>query len=67
MASDSYHGRNLTRGEDKPNAKLTDDDVRLMRQLKIEEIPIRVIAEKFEITYSTAWKAITYRSWKHVK
>ena len=57
---------NYNTGERHYRAKLTEDDVRLMRELK-GELPIRKIAEKFGVSHHTAHQAINYNTWKHVR
>jgi DNA-binding Lrp family transcriptional regulator len=48
-------------GERHPKAKLTDDDVRLMRALREQhKMPYREIAEKFECSIWTARDIVTY-------
>ena len=48
------------------SGKLTDDDVRLMRRLKREGMAYKPIARKFEVSASTAWHAITGRTFAHI-
>jgi len=58
--------KSCNQGEDHPSAKLTAEDVRLMRQLYAEDISVADIAEKFEVSWATAYDAISYRTWSHV-
>jgi hypothetical protein len=63
------------RGADRYNAKLTDHDVRLIRELVAERSRLlaaaralsnRQLAEKFDVNYRTIEKVAEYRSWIHV-
>jgi cell division FtsZ-interacting protein ZapD len=54
------------RGQNHWNATLTEDDVRLMRALRSEDMPIKLIAKKFEVPEGTAYDVCTYRTWKHL-
>ena len=66
---------NPQRGSDRWNAKLTDDDVRLMRELVAErerllaearKLSDKEIAAKFEVHPNTVWKVCKRDSWSHV-
>jgi hypothetical protein len=66
---------NPQRGSARWNAKLTDDDVRLMRALVAErerlltearKLTDAKIAEKFHVHPHTVWKATKRDSWSHV-
>ena len=56
------------RGEKHVNAKLTEHDVRLIRELNKGEhkLGYKRIAKKFELAYSTVRAICTYSSWIHV-
>lgn len=58
---------NYNMGELHYKAKLTADDVRLMRELASEKVTIRKIAEKFGVSHHTVHQAVTYKTWKHVR
>lgn len=45
------------------HAKVTYEDVELMRALRELGLPVKDIAEKFEIAPSTVYKATNFRSW----
>ncbi len=48
-------------GENHPKAKLSDDDVRLMRELRQKHgLPYSAIAEKFECSLWMARDIVTY-------
>lgn len=47
-------------GEDHPNAKLTDGEVEMIRQLHEEGVSYKVLAEKFEISKGTVAKICRY-------
>ena len=51
------------KGEDKPNAKLSEDDVRAIRA---DRRPIAAIAEDYGVSGPTAHRAKTGNSWRHV-
>jgi hypothetical protein len=66
---------NPQRGRDRWNAKLTDDDVRLMRSLVAErerlltearKLTDAAIAEKFEVHPNTVWKVCKRDTWVNV-
>lgn len=51
----------MKRGADHPKAKLSDDDVRLMRELREKyQLSYRAIAEKFECSLWTVRDVVTY-------
>ena len=64
------------RGEDLPQSKLTEDDVRLIRQAHAEalaeikrlqqHVSARALAEKFGVHVRTIEKVLSYQSWRHV-
>ena len=65
----------LRRGEDHPSSVLTEEDVRLLRALYREgerlrkearDLSLDKIAEKFNISRSTAHEAVTRKTWRHV-
>jgi hypothetical protein len=67
--------RNPQRGSARWNAKLTDDDVRLIRELVAErerlltearKLTDEAIAAKFEVHPHTVWKVTKRDSWAHV-
>ena len=67
--------KNPVRGSRHRNSKLTEDDVRLIRQLlderaehlrKAKELSARRIAEKFEVNVRTIDKIGYRESWIHV-
>ena len=62
MGSRNYSAR----GEQCHNAKLTEDDVRLMRALHEEGLNNREISEKFETNRKTVWEITSYRNWRHI-
>lgn len=55
------------RGERNPKAKLTDDDVRLIRALGREGISHRVLARKFEVGKNAVESVLNGKTWKHVR
>jgi NUMOD4 motif/HNH endonuclease len=59
--------KRLARGEQNAHAKLTEDDVRLIRALRESGTPVSEIMRRFNIGHTTVWTIATRRSWKHVK
>lgn len=67
----------VIRGESLPQSKLTEDDVRKIRELhdfKISEIKklndslsAKALAEKFDVHCRTIEKILSYETWTHVK
>jgi len=79
MKRDEYLSRTrefCRRGTDLPQSKLTDDDVRKIRELhkyKIDEIKrlndslsMSAIADKFDVHVRTIEKIVSFQTWKHV-
>jgi predicted DNA-binding protein YlxM (UPF0122 family) len=54
-------------GQDHPRARLTDDDVRLIRVLHADGMSFRVLAEKFEVSKRSIESVITGQTWRHVE
>lgn len=55
-------------GERHHSARLNDVDVDTMRRLhEVDDLCIRCIAKIFQVSYSTAWDAIKYQTWRHVR
>ena len=56
------------RGEQHHSAKLTAKKVRAMRRLHHnKKLCIRCIAACFDVKYTTAWDAISYNTWRHLR
>jgi hypothetical protein len=55
-------GTGWKRGESHHRSRLSDDDVRLMRELREEGLTYREIAEKFECSIWTARDIADYRT-----
>lgn len=55
-------------GENHPTAKRSNDDVRLIRLLLDEKMPVKEIAEKFEVTPTTVYnlKYHNFRNQDHM-
>jgi len=43
-------------GLDNSNATLTDDQVLMVRQLRAEGVPQRVVAKRYGVSQSTVWR-----------
>ena len=54
------------RGEAHPRAKLTEDDVHLIRALSKEGLSQRVIARKFYVSKRAIEAIVTGTGWKHI-
>jgi HNH endonuclease/helix-turn-helix resolvase-like protein len=54
-------------GEQRGNSKLTDDKVRVIRQMFAEKVKVRDIAKKMKISIGQAYNIINKVSWGHVK
>ena len=63
MSVDLYATR---RGVKHPRAKLTEDDVRLIRALSKEGLSQRVIARKFYVSKRAVEAILTGRTWRHL-
>lgn len=53
------------RGVKHPRAKLTEDDVRLIRQLH-PDLSYRVLARKFDVSKRAIESVVTRKTWIHV-
>lgn len=67
---------NPVRGTDHPLSKLTDDDVRLIRECVAERERLReearrlsneALAEKFGVHHRTIERITQYRGWIHIR
>jgi len=76
MIDDPLNRTKVKRGEDLPQSRLTDDDVRAIRQLISErsellrqarELSNRKIAEKFGVHFRTIDRIATGETWGHVE
>ncbi len=65
MADRNRHG-NYTRGSRHFNAKLTEDDVRLMRRLKQDGWSLGRLTRLFGISKTTVAQIVKGKFWKHV-
>lgn len=55
-----------TSGERNPAAKVTEDDVRKIRQLGALKVPQRVIGEMFSIDQTTVSLIVNRKKWQHI-
>lgn len=62
-------GNNTPVGETHHGAKLTEQQVRDLRQMVADGICVCCAQKilKLECSYSTAWDAANYTTWRHVK
>lgn len=58
---------NPARGENHGQAKLTEEAVRDMRQLRRDGWLLRAIGRAHGVTEKTAHEVCTYKTWRHVK
>lgn len=56
----------VLRGEGNPMAKLTEEDVKNIRVLIQENIPLSEIANQYNVDYKTIYNIRNKKSWKHV-
>lgn len=64
----NFIGAHVRQGIEHHNAKLNDEKVREMRRLHQDKgLCIKCIAIMHKVPYPTAWQAINYETWKHVK
>ncbi len=75
MIDDAMNRLSAKRGQQLPHAKLTEDDVRLIRELvahredliqQARQLSAAKIAEKFDVHQRTIEKVINGYSWGHV-
>lgn len=60
--------QNHKRGGNHHAAVLTAAEVSRMRALKEDyDLCVKCISKLFDVSYPTAWDAINYKTWKHVK
>ena len=55
------------KGEDQQNSKLTEDTVREMREFAAGGASSFECGLAFDVSQSTAYKAIVGRSWRHIQ
>ncbi len=48
------------------NSKLTDDDVRAIRDMRERWVDVATIADRFSISQYTVWEIAARRQWRHV-
>lgn len=56
----------VTKGEAHKQAKLTEEDVVVMRREAARGVTYRALATRYNVSPRTAWMAATGRTWKHV-
>lgn len=61
------HPELMERGEQRYNAKMTEEKVRELRRLRSEGWQYKDLIQKFGIDLKTAWLIIERKAWKHVK
>ena len=63
--SKAFKSKN-TRGEANIKAKLSENDVIIIRKLNLEGAEYAWLADRFNVTRDTIYSICTRRSWKHV-
>ena len=75
MKDDAMNRLKVKRGQDLPHAKLTDDDVKMIREMiehreelkrQASELTAAKIAEKFGVHVRTIDRVSTGENWGHV-
>lgn len=76
MIDNATNRLNVKRGTDLPQAKLTEEDVKLARQLHEykqaeikrlnETLSIKALAEKFDVSERAMERALNRANWGHV-
>jgi HNH endonuclease len=61
------HAENLLRGKDHPKAKLTEDDVRTIRQRRASGQKVHSIATDYDLTDTAVSHIALRRNWKHIE
>jgi len=73
--NDPLHNLKFKRGEDLPQAKLTNDDVLLIREVveyrnklkeELSQMTNKKLAEKFDVHYRTIDRVTAGENWCHV-
>lgn len=61
--------KNLPVGESHHSAKLTESDVIKLREFHQRGVCIRCVINLLElnVSYASAWEAVNYQTWRHVK
>ncbi len=70
MQDSERKGRNshsAQRGEDKPQAKLTEDGVRELRRRRAAGEGVRALAEEFQISPAAVSEAVRGKKWGHIQ
>lgn len=76
MIDNALNRLKVKRGQDLPHAKLTDDDVRLIRELvshrndlvrQARDLSAIKIAEKFDVHHRTIERVTQGESWGHIE
>ena len=56
-----------TRGEQHYAAKLTEEDIRAIRMLRSQGAELQAIADVYQVSKQTIWRAVHRLTWKHVE
>lgn len=60
-----FHGT-VIRGEDIPQAKLTEACVRSLRRRYLRGVSLEKLSKDFQISKVNAWRVATRKTWKHI-
>jgi hypothetical protein len=63
---DASQKRRINHGEDRPQSKLTEDDVREARKLRQQGMGWRKLADKYGVVQYCIISAVTGKTWSHV-
>jgi DNA invertase Pin-like site-specific DNA recombinase len=58
--------RRKSRGETHHKAKLTEEDIPMIRQLHKEGMSTRELARKFDVTQRAIYQVVAFISWRHI-
>ena len=59
--------RRKARGEGHHKSKLTDADVRMIRELHGSGLSTRQLAAKYEVSQRAIYQVVAWISWRHVR
>lgn len=65
-SDDKLRMERQARGELCPQAKLTEGDVRTIRQLYRDGVSMSRLAKRYAVNFNAIWQVVKRKSWKHV-
>ena len=66
MSVNNRNHRNRVRGEFHHSAVLTERKVRWLRRMNDRGLCVRCAAKLIGVSYTAAWDAVNYNTWRHV-